>query len=125
MKVTPAKLQRIVVKSPLSNWFLLVKIVFVDQNNTINGTSFKSLLLKAMRSLHGEIPASANIFLRRFDELNHEAIIMVPHTHVLHLWTSIITMTSLGDKPCTLSILQLSQHLMAIGNSSRQLSYLT
>ncbi|CAI9718512.1 P subunit p14-like isoform X2 [Octopus vulgaris] len=98
---------------------------FADQNNTIKAASFKSLLLMAVRSLHGEIAASANIFVRKFDEQKLETILMVPHTHLLHLWTSIITVTNLCDKACTLHVLQVSQHLMAIGNSSRQLSYPT
>ncbi|XP_014790972.1 uncharacterized protein LOC106884227 isoform X2 [Octopus bimaculoides] len=119
------KLQRIVVKPPLKNWFLLVKIEFADKNDTINAANFKSLLLKAMRSLHGEIAASANIFIRKFDEQKLETILMVPHSHLLHLWTSIITTSNLCDKACTLHVLQVSQHLMAIGNSSRQLSYPT
>ncbi|CAE1237280.1 unnamed protein product [Acanthosepion pharaonis] len=118
------KIKRFISKSPLKHWYLLVKIEFLD-SQTISAANFKSLIIQNLKRMYGEIGAATNIYIRKFFEKEQEAILMVPNSHVIHLWTSLITISDFYGTPCSVRILQTSQHLISIGSSSRQLIYST
>lgn len=81
---------------------------------------FKSIIVEALRVLHGQTGASITVDILKFNMETYEAIIRVPEGGLVKLWSALTLFSSYNGARCAFRILQVSTHLLSLASSSRE-----
>ncbi|XP_077134737.1 ribonuclease P protein subunit p14 isoform X1 [Ranitomeya variabilis] len=113
--------QRIVQKNFSEYHYLKTQLVFQDKTPKISAAQFKSLILSALKDLHGEVGVSFPLDLLKFDEKTLCAILRIKSSGLVKLWTSLTLLGQYQGLQCSVRVLQTSPFLLALAGNSREL----
>ncbi|XP_056380440.1 ribonuclease P protein subunit p14 [Hyla sarda] len=117
----PASYERIVLKNVSEYHYLKVQLVFQDKGVKLSAAQFKSLILSALRELHGEVGASFPLDLLKYDGKTLHAILRIKSEGLVKLWTSLTLLGRYQGQQCSIRVLQMSPFLLALAGNSREL----
>lgn len=118
----PASYQRIVLKNFSEYHYLKVQLVFQDKVARLSAAVFKSLILSALKDLHGEVGASFPLDLLKYDGKTQCAILRIKSSGLVKLWTSLTLLGQHQGQQCSIRVLQASPFLLALAGNSRELA---
>ncbi|KAM4022662.1 ribonuclease P protein subunit p14-like isoform 2-T2 [Anomaloglossus baeobatrachus] len=113
--------QRIVLKNGSEYHYLKTQLVFQDKPPKLSAAQFKSLILSALKDLHGEVGVSFPLDLLKYDEKTLSAILRIKSSGLVKLWTSLTLLGQYQGLPCGIRVLQTSPFLLALAGNSREL----
>ncbi|XP_069824902.1 ribonuclease P protein subunit p14 isoform X2 [Dendropsophus ebraccatus] len=117
----PASYERIVLKNFSEYHYLKVQLVFQEKPLKLSAAVFKSLILSALKELHGEVGASLPLDLLKYDGKTLCAILRIKSEGRVKLWTSLTLLGRYQGQQCSIRVLQTSPFLLALAGNSREL----
>ncbi|XP_035676454.1 ribonuclease P protein subunit p14-like [Branchiostoma floridae] len=114
-------MKRIVSKGDAPYYYLKVLLEFEDKTMTVDVLTFRTVIMKAMMSMYGEIGAAVPIDILKYDVETMSAILRVAGSNMVKLWGALTMLSYYDEKPCAFRVEQVSPFLMALAASSRQL----
>lgn len=112
--------ERLVSKSKSTYSYLKVNLEFEDRENFVEDVRFKSIILKALKQLHGDTGAAIQVDVLRYEEKTMEAILRVHSSGLVKLWSALTLFSEYAGLTCAFRIQQVSGHLMSMAVNSRQ-----
>ncbi|XP_075690057.1 ribonuclease P protein subunit p14 [Rhinoderma darwinii] len=117
----PASYERIVLKNFSEYHYLKIQLVFEDKSVKLSAAQFKSLILSALKDLHGEVGASFPLDLLKYNGKTLFAILRIKSSGLVKLWTSLTLLGQYQGHQCSVSVIQTSPFLLALAGNSREL----
>ncbi|KAM3915514.1 ribonuclease P protein subunit p14 isoform 2-T3 [Leptodactylus fuscus] len=117
----PTSYERIVLKNFSEYHYLKIQLVFQHKTIQISAAQFKSLILSALKELHGEVGASIPLDLLKYDKNTLCAILRIQSSGLVKLWTSLTLLRQYQGLPCCIRVIQTSPFLLALAGNSREL----
>lgn len=81
--------------------------------------TFKVIITQAMREMFGLAGVSITVDILKYNEVRREAILRVPQSGLVKLWSSLTLLGTFQDKSCAFRVIQISSHLIALAGNSR------
>ncbi|KAM5148918.1 ribonuclease P protein subunit p14 isoform 1-T2 [Mantella aurantiaca] len=117
----PISNERIVLKNPSQHHYMKIQLVFQREGVKLTAAQYKSLIVSAVKELHGEVGASCPLDLLRYDEKTLSAILRIHSSGFLKLWTSLTLLGQYQNQECSIRVIQVSPFLLALAGNSREL----
>ncbi|XP_072276982.1 ribonuclease P protein subunit p14 [Pyxicephalus adspersus] len=117
----PIANERIVLRNPSEYQYLKVQLVFQREGVKLTDALYKSLIVSAIKDLHGEAGASCPLDLLKFDEKTLSGILRVNSSGLVKLWTSLTLLGQYQNQECSFRVIQVSPFLLALAGNSREL----
>ncbi|XP_066284951.1 ribonuclease P protein subunit p14-like [Branchiostoma lanceolatum] len=114
-------MKRIVSKGDAPFYYLKVLLEFEDKTMTVDVLTFRTVIMKAMMSMYGEVGAAIQIDILKYEDETMSAILRVAGSNMVKLWGALTMLSYYDEKPCAFRVHQVSPFLMAFAASSRQL----
>ncbi|KAG9471658.1 ribonuclease P protein subunit p14-like isoform X2 [Eleutherodactylus coqui] len=113
--------KRMVLKNFSEYHYLKIQLVFGDEKDRLSAVQLKSLILSALKELHGEVGASYPLDVLKFDGKTSSAILRIKSSGLVKLWTSLTMVGQYQGQLCSIRVLQTSPFLLALAGNSREL----
>ncbi|XP_040215146.1 ribonuclease P protein subunit p14-like isoform X2 [Rana temporaria] len=117
----PTSYERTVLKNPSEHQYLKVQLVFQREGVKLTAAQYKSLIVSAVKELHGEVGASCPLDLLKYDDKTLSAILRINSSGFVKLWTSLTLLGHYQNQECSIRVLQVSPFLLALAGNSREL----
>lgn len=86
----------------------------------LDAVTFKSVLVKGLGSLHGQVGAAINVDVLKFDAKSLHAILKVGERCLVKLWSALTLLSCYQERRCVITVQQVSPHLLSLAAQSRQ-----
>ncbi|XP_060622458.2 ribonuclease P protein subunit p14 [Anolis sagrei] len=113
--------ERIVLKNTSEYHYLNIRLEIEDANISLNAVEFKQLIISALKRLHGEVGAALPVDVLTYEEQNLSAILRVPNSGLVKLWSALTLLGSYQNRDCAFRVIQTSPFLLALAGNSREL----
>nr|XP_060622458.1 ribonuclease P protein subunit p14 [Anolis sagrei ordinatus] len=113
--------ERIVLKNTSEYHYLKIRLELEDPNISLNAVEFKQLIISALKHLHGEVGAALPVDVLTYEEQNLSAILRVPNSGLVKLWSALTLLGSYQNRDCAFRVIQTSPFLLALAGNSREL----
>ncbi|XP_042353973.1 ribonuclease P protein subunit p14 isoform X2 [Plectropomus leopardus] len=120
-KNEPPVYQRVVLKNAAPYQYMKVCLVLEDESTRLSAVELKQFIITGLRSLYGEVGASLNFDLLKYDEDTLTALLRVYSKGLVKLWSSLTLLGSYQNQACAFRVLQVSPYLLALTGNSREL----
>ncbi|XP_054833835.1 ribonuclease P protein subunit p14 [Eublepharis macularius] len=117
----PASYERIVLKNASEYYYLKIYLEFQEVGISLNAVEFKQLIISALKRLHGEVGAALPVDVLSYEEKTLLAILRVPITGLVKLWSALTLLDSYQNRKCAFRVIQTSPFLLALAGNSREL----
>lgn len=111
--------ERLVLKTP-PYYYMMVTLDLFGAKANFDSDLFKSVILKALQGVHGDVGASIAVDIIKFDKKSLQAIIRVPSKGLVKVWSAMTLYSSHNEKPCHFKISKVSPHLPSLSVNSRK-----
>ncbi|XP_008103640.2 ribonuclease P protein subunit p14 [Anolis carolinensis] len=113
--------ERIVLKNTSEYHYLKIRLELDDTNISLNAVEYKQLIISALKRLHGEVGAALPFDVLTYEEQNLSAILRVPNSGLVKLWSALTLLGSYQNRDCAFRVIQTSPFLLALAGNSREL----
>ncbi|KAF7249970.1 Ribonuclease P protein subunit p14 [Varanus komodoensis] len=117
----PPSYERIVFKNASEYHYLKIHLEFQEAAINLSAVEFKQLIISALKRLHGEVGAALPVDVLTYEEKTLFAILRVPKTGLVKLWSALTLLGSYQNKSCCFRVIQNSPFLLALSGNSREL----
>ncbi|XP_042310335.1 ribonuclease P protein subunit p14 [Sceloporus undulatus] len=117
----PTSYERIVLKNVSEYHYLKIHLEFQEADISLNAVEFKQLIISALKRLHGEVGAALPVDVLTYEEKNLSAILRVPNSGLVKLWSALTLLGSYQNRNCAFRVVQTSPFLLALAGNSREL----
>ncbi|XP_018417954.1 PREDICTED: ribonuclease P protein subunit p14 [Nanorana parkeri] len=117
----PISHERTVLKNASEYHYLKIQLVFQHEGVKLTAAQYKSLIVSAVKELHGEVGASCPLDLLKYEEKTLSAILRIRSSGFVKLWTSLTLLGQYQNQACSVCVIQVSPFLLALAGNSREL----
>ncbi|KAM9134090.1 ribonuclease P protein subunit p14 [Pangshura tecta] len=117
----PAAFERLVFRNGSEHHYVKLRLEFQGGGIRLNAAHFKQLVTSALKELHGEVGAALPIDVLTYEEKTLSAILRVPSSGLVKLWSALTLLGSYQNRKCAFRVIQTSPFLLALSGNSREL----